>query len=140
MAMEGCETQDVVALIERNSARYGVPGYLYVDNGTQLKALKHSSVSLRDIHAQVQDSLGIQIVVSTVKAHSESGRVERKIRSLREPLEKMGINTYHPQTVLQWEMLFSKIANSVDTLPMAKGNTSNSSNLGYKIIASLLTD
>ena len=105
-----------------------------------MKALKHSLMSLRDVHAQVQDSLGIQIVVSTVKAHSESGRVERKIRSLREPLEKMGINTYHPQTVLQWETLFSKIANSVDTLPMAKGNTSNSSNLGYKIIASLLTD
>ena len=30
--------------------------------------------------------------------------------------------------------LFSKIANTVDNLPMAKGNTSNSSNLGYEII------
>ena len=38
LAMEGCETQDV----ERRSARYGVPGYIYIDNGTQLKALKHS--------------------------------------------------------------------------------------------------
>ena len=26
LAMEGCETQDVVAAIERHSARYGVPG------------------------------------------------------------------------------------------------------------------
>ena len=101
-----------------------------------MKASKHSSMSLRDVHAQVQDSLGIQIVVSTAKAHSERGRVERKIRSLRELLEKMDINTNHPQTVLQWETLFSKIANTVDNLPMAKGNTSNSSNLGYKIITS----
>ena len=132
LAMEGCETQDVVAAIERHSARYGVPGYMYVDNGTQLKALKNSSMSLRDV--QVQDSLGIQVVVSTVKKHSERGRVERKIRSLRESLEKMGINTYHPETVLQWETLFSKIANTVDNLPMAKGNTSNASNLGYEII------
>ena len=46
LAMEGCETQDVVVAIERHSARYGVPGYIYVDNGTQLKALKHSSMSL----------------------------------------------------------------------------------------------
>ena len=76
LAMEGCETQDVVDAIERNSARYGVPGFLYVDNGTQLKALKHSSMCLRDVHAQVQDSLGIQIVVSTAKAHSERGRIK----------------------------------------------------------------
>ena len=55
--------------------------YTYIDNGTQLKALKHSSMSLRDVHAQVQDSLGISIkvVVSTAKAHSERGRVVRKI-------------------------------------------------------------
>ena len=81
LAMEGCETQDVVAAIERHSARYGVPGYIYIDNGTQLKALKHSS--MRNVHAQVQDSFGIQVVVSTAKAHSERGLVELKIKSLR---------------------------------------------------------
>ena len=61
-AIEGCETQVVVASIERHSARYGVPGYIYIDNGTQRKALKHTSMSLRDVHAQVQDSLGIKVV------------------------------------------------------------------------------
>ena len=44
----------------------------------------------------------------------------------------MGVKTNHPQTVLQWEMLFAKIANTVDNLPMAKGDTSNSSNLGVR--------
>ena len=91
-------------------------------------------MSLRDVHAQVQDSLGIQVVVSTAKAHSERGQVERKIRYLKESLEKMGVNTNHPQTVLQQETLFAKIANTVDNHPMAKGDTSNSSNLGYEII------
>ena len=70
-----------MAAIERHSARYGVPGYIYIDNGTQLKALKHSS--MRNVHAQVQDSFGIQVVVSTAKAHSERGLVELKIKSLR---------------------------------------------------------
>ena len=74
--------------------------YIYIDNETQLKALKHSSMSLRDVHDQFQDSLGIKVVVSTAKAHSERGRVECKIRSLRKSLEKMGVNTNHPQTVL----------------------------------------
>ena len=114
----------------------GVPGYIYIDKGTQLKALKHSSMSLRDVFAQIQDSPGIKVVVSTAKAHSERGRVECKIRSLRESLEKMGINTNHPQTVIQWETLFSKIANTVDNLPMTKGNTSNVTNLGYESITS----
>ena len=132
LAVESCETQDVVASIERHSARYGVPGYIY--NRTQLKALKHSSMSLRDVHAQVQDSLGIKVVVSTAKAHSERGRVEHKIRSLRESLERMGVNTSQTQTVLQWETLFSKIANTVDNLPMAKGNPTNATSLGYEII------
>ena len=81
--MEGCETQDVVAAIEKQFARYGVPGYIYIDNRTQLKALKNSSMSLRDVHAQVQDSLGIKVAVSTAKGHSERGQVEHKIRSLR---------------------------------------------------------
>ena len=121
LAMEGCETQDVVAAIERHSARYGVPGSIYIDNGTQFKALKHLSMSLRDVQSQIQDSLGIQVVVSTAKAHSKRGRIERKIRSLRESLEKMGVSTNHPQTVLQLETLFAKIAKTVDILPVAKG-------------------
>ena len=91
-------------------------------------------MSLKDVHAQVQDYLGIEVVVSAAKAHSERGRVECKIRSLRESLEKMGVYTNHPQTVLQWETLFSKIVNTVDNLPMAKGNTSIATNLGYEII------
>ena len=107
--MEGCETQDVVAVFERHSARYGVPGYIYIDNRAQLKALKHSSMSLRDVHAQVQDSLGIKVVVSTAKAHSERGRVECKIRSLQESLELIGVNTNHPQTMLQWDTLFFEV-------------------------------
>ena len=132
--MDSCETQDGVASIKRHSARYGVPGYIYIDNGTQLKALKHSSMSLRDVHAQVQDSLGIKVVVSTAKAHSERGRVEHKIISLRESLERMGVNTNNPQTVLRWETLFSKIANTVDNLPTAKRSPTNATDLGYAIV------
>ena len=79
-------------------------------------------MSIRDVHAQVQDSLGIKVVVSIAKAHSERERVDRKIRSLRESLERM-------ENVLQWETLFSKITNTVDNLPMAKGNTTNAPNI-----------
>ena len=73
MALKGIETQDVCAAIEHNSNRYGVPGFIFVDNGTQLEALQYAKFSVRDIESQVQDQLGIKIVVSNAKAHSERG-------------------------------------------------------------------
>ena len=41
MTLEGIETQDVCMAVDKHSNRYGVPGFIYVDNGTQLKALFH---------------------------------------------------------------------------------------------------
>ena len=40
MALEGIETQDVCAALENHSNRFGVPGFIFVNNGTQLKALQ----------------------------------------------------------------------------------------------------
>jgi len=134
MALEGIETQDVVAALERHSCRYGVPGFVYVDNGTQLKALQHARFHIRDLESQVQDDFGIKIIVSNAKAHSERGRVERRIRVLRETMEKLGVDTTVPMTALQWDTLFSRISNSIDNLPIARGDTSNGTSLGYEII------
>ena len=134
MALEGIETQDVCAALERHSNRYGVPGFVYIDNGTQLKALQYAKFSIRDVEARIQDDLGIKIIVSNAKAHSERGRVERRIRVLRETLEKLGVDTTVPMTCLQWDTLFSRISNTIDNLPIARGDTSNEINLGYEII------
>ena len=40
LVLEGLETQDVVLSIERHASRYGVLRELFVDNGTQVKALE----------------------------------------------------------------------------------------------------
>ena len=37
-------------------------------------------------------------------------------------------------TALQWETLFSKIVNTLDNLPIAKGNATVTGNLGSEII------
>jgi len=134
MALEGIETQDVCAALERHSNRFGVPGFVYIDNGTQLKALQYARFSVRDLDAMVQNDLGIKIIVSNAKAHSERGRVERRIRVLRESMEKLGVDSSKPMTCLQWDTLFSRISNAVDNLPLARGNTSNETTLGYEII------
>ena len=134
MALEGIETQDVCAALERHSNRYGVPGFIYVDNGTQLKALQYANFSVRDLDAMIQEDLGLKIIVSNAKAYSERGRVERRIRVLWETMEKLGVDSSSPMTCLQWDTLFSRISNAIDNLPLARGNTSNETVLGYKII------
>lgn len=134
MALEGLETQDIVQALERHSSRHGVPAEIFIDNGTQLKAMEHAEFSVSDVNAQTYDKLGLKISVSNPKAHEERGRVERRIGMLRVMLERMLIGSHTAQTALQWETLFAKIANTIDDLPLAKGNTSNESNIGYEIL------
>ena len=70
----------------------------------------HSNIGEGDMESQIQDSLGIKIIVLNAKAHTERGRVERRIRTLRESLDKLG------------------------NLPIARGDTSNETSLGFEII------
>ena len=134
LAMEGAETQDVVAAIERHASRYGVPGEMYIDSGSQLKALEHASFSIRDLEHQVYKSQGIKLKVSNAKAHEERGRVERKIRTIRETLSRLGIKSSNPMTALQWESVFWKIASTIDNLPLARSTNTSASKTSYEII------
>ena len=134
LAMEGMETQDVILAIERHSARHGVPAELFVDNGSQLIALKSAKFNIRDLDTYMYDSVGMRITVSSPKAHEERGRVEAKVKQIRSLLERTGIDNDVPMTVIQWETVFSKVASNLDDLPMAKGHTSNASDSGFDII------
>jgi hypothetical protein len=79
-------------------------------------------------------SLGIEIIPSTAKAHCERGRVERKIKTLREMLYKAAVNTEHSMTPIQWETILSKMASEIDDLPLARGDKSSSFDFGWDIL------
>ena len=135
LAMEGLETQDVVAALERHSARHGIPAHVFIDNGTQLKALSHVSFRLRDLQLQVSESMGMQLSVSNPKSHEERGRVERKIKFLRDSLKRITSTQSLPvQTAIMWETLFAKVASTIDDLPIAKGNSSNKDAGGFELL------
>ena len=133
IAMEGLETQDVILAIETHSSYYGVPAELFIDSGTQLKAIEHAKFSVRDIDSFVHDAMGLKMTVSTPKSHEERGRVERKIGLIRKMIEK-AIDPSQAQTAVQWQALFAKVASALDDLPLAKGDTSNTSHLGFEIL------
>ena len=134
LCLEGLETQDIVGALERHASRHGVPANVYVDNGTQLLGLKQVNFSIRDVDAQLHESLGLRVHESTAKAHSERGRVERKIRTIRSLLERTGIQITKPLTAMGWETVFAKISSAIDDLPLARGDTSTVSNLGFDIL------
>ena len=66
--------------------------------------------------------MGMRILESNPKSHEERGLVERIIRTM---------------TALQWEPLFSKVVNTLDNLPIAKGNATATGNLGSEIITQM---
>ena len=134
LVLEGLETQDVVMALERHSSRHGVPSCLFVDQGTQLTSLDKVEFNLRDANLQLRHSLGIEIYPSTAKSHMERGRVERKIRTLREMLSKSAINTDIALTPIQWETIFSKMASEIDDIPLARADRSNSADFGWDIL------
>ena len=78
--------------------------------------------------------MGMRILESNPKSHEERGRVKRRIRTIRDNLIKVGTSEHTSMTALQWETLFSKVVNTLDNLPIAKGNASTTVNLGSEII------
>ena len=134
LALEGCETQDCCAAIERHASRYGVPSCIYVDSGTQLVALKKAEFSTTDFQTQMARKLDIEVKVSTAKAHNLQGRVENKIKIIRTTLEKMGSEAKSPMTTLGWETLFAKISSTIDDTPLARSNNSNAYDAGFEVL------
>ena len=134
LLLKGLQTQDVILALERHSIRHGIPSEVFVDNGT-LMALKDVEFSIRDIDTEVYRSMGIRVHDSTAKCHVERGRVERKIRSIREMLERTEVKATDPMTSIQWETTFAKIISALDDLPMANGNSSSTNYLGFKLLS-----
>ena len=78
--------------------------------------------------------MGMRILESNPKSHEERGWVERRIRTIRGTLTKIGTSEHISMTALQWETLFSKVVNMLDNLPISKGNRMTTGNLGSEII------
>jgi hypothetical protein len=134
LVIEGLETRDVLQAIERHATRHGMPSVLYVDNGTQLIALNNTKFSIRKLNGQLMDAYGMQVRVSNAKSHEERGRIEARVKILRNMLDKLSINSDTPLSLLQWETLFSRISNMINDLPIAKCEKSKIDDPGWDLI------
>ena len=134
LALESLETQQVVLALERHSSRHGIPSTIFVDNGTQLLSLESVEMNLRDANHLLRESVGLEIIPSTAKSHEERGRVERRIRTLREMLIKTATKTDMAMTALQWETVFAKMSSEIDDLPIARADGSPGDEIGWDLL------
>ena len=112
-----CTTSFIQAFI-RFSCEVGYPKIMLIDEGSQLvKGCQDIKLNFRDIQQQLHKNQQIQFEVCPVGGHNMHGKVERKVKSAKESIEK----TLHNErlSILQWETSVSQISNSMNDLPLA---------------------
>ena len=134
LAMEDLSTQQVILALERHAARYGVPKNVYIDNGTQLVALQSANFRIKDVDNFLNDKLSMRFFVPPPKAHESRGRVEARIKILREMLGRLAVTTDTRMTPLQWETVFASVASAIDDVPISRGTATQAKDAPWFVI------
>ena len=119
--MEDYSTTSFVLAFVRFSCKVGFPKRLLPDAGSQLvKGCQTMTLTFSDIKNKLFKEYGVEFETCPVGAHYMHGKVERKIRHVKESFSK----TMHNErlSIIQWETLGDQIANSINNLPIALGN------------------
>ena len=119
--MEGYDTTQFLLAFSRFACEVGYPKLLLADSGSQLvSGCENMVIDMTDLKGKLNREYGIDFDVCPVGGHNFHGKVERKIKTVKETISK----TVHNErlSVLEWETLCAEIANSVNNLPVAIGN------------------
>ena len=119
--MEDYSTTSFILAFIRFSCKVGFPQKLLPDAGSQLiKGCNSMTISYTDLKNQLHKEYGVKFEACPVGAHYQHGKVERKIRHVRESLSKTLSNDR--LSLIQWETIGCQIANSINNQPIALGN------------------
>ena len=119
--MEDYSTNSFILAFIRFSCKVGFPKKLLPDAGSQLlKACDSMTLVYTDIKHKLHTEFGVEFDTCPVGAHYMHGKVERKVKHVKESLAKSLQN--HRLSIIQWESLGDQIANSINNLPIAIGN------------------
>ena len=119
--MDGYDTTAFVNAFIRFSSHIGYPKHVYADEGGQLiKGCDTMRLDFQDLKFTLHKDVKAQLSVCPVGGHNMHGRVERRIRQIKESLSKALSN--ERLGVLHWETLGDSIANSINNLPLALRN------------------
>ena len=125
--MASYNTVSFITAYTRFSARYGHPGVLYIDEGSQLiKACKTMEFSLADITTTLngQFQVGVKFQTGPVGGHNFQGACERSIRQIKQLFQLIygGLRL----DILTYETCFAYIANELNNMPICVGSRTES--------------
>ena len=131
--LEDWSTPSVIQGLERHGCRHGFPTQIFIDAGSQLRQLSSVSYSVMELSTSIRNRFFCQIVQSPPKSHSSQGRVERKIRLIKDMLEKLaGTDTL--MSFLNWETLFCKVSNDINNLPISRPSATSETRPEWSVI------
>ena len=120
--MEDYSTTAFIQAFTRFSADVGYPKMLLCDEGSQLvKGCESMTLEFKDLKFKLHQEKGVDFEVCPVGGHNMNGRVERKIRSIRESMSKTLVNDR--LSIMQWETVAASISNMINNMPLALGNS-----------------
>jgi hypothetical protein len=115
--MEDLSTSSVVLALSRSSSRYGWCKFLVLDNQSSFTTLCNMKISFKDLRGLLYEDQKVILDFSTPLAHNEHGRVEAKVRALKEYLEKAS-ETGKRHTLIEWECVGMHVASMINGLPI----------------------
>ena len=115
--LEDLTTSSIIMAISRTAFRYGWSKYLIADNQSSFKTLESLKISYKDLKGKLWRDQKIILDFSTPLAHNEHGRVESKIKILKDYLKKSGeLGKKH--SFVEWETIGMSIASAINGLPI----------------------
>ena len=120
---EDYSTSSFILAFVRFSCKVGYPRKLLPDAGCQLvKGCDSMLITFTDVRTKLNE-YGVEYDVCPVGAHYMHGKVERKIRHVKESFSKHLQN--NRLSIIQWETLGDQVANSINNMPITLRNASN---------------
>lgn len=127
--MEDLSTKSVVLALRRTADRYGYPKYVLLDNQTSFKALENMKVSFKDLQGKLWSDQSMILDFSTPHAHQEHGRVEAKVKVMKDYLTKAG-ELGRKHSFIEWESLGLNICSMINGLPICHNQDDSSGTYG----------
>ena len=119
--MDDYSAQAFIQAFIRFSCKVGYPRIMVTDEGSQLiKGSDNMKISCTDVKGKLHRDMMVDFATCPVGGHNYNGKVERRIKHVKESLEKTISN--QRLSVLQWETISAEVSSAINYLPLALGN------------------
>jgi hypothetical protein len=116
--LEDLTTESIILALTRHASKFGWSKYLLPDNASSFKTLENLSVSFRDLQCKLWTNQRIICDFSTPGSHQEHGKVESRIKIVKDILLKTAeLGKRH--SFIQWESIAAGITSTMNNLPIA---------------------